>query len=231
MKNEMEARASGWTRVKICGLTNLADGQHALDAGADLLGFIFYERSPRYVDPKTVASIASTLKSSLSTLHPLLVGVFVNPSYDEVNRTLDTCGLDLAQLHGEEDPELLARLSGRAFKALRPRTIEEAETLAARFGSLGPAGGPDFLVDAYHPDARGGTGQTGDWNLAAGLAQRRRLLLAGGLTPENVAEAIRQVRPWGVDVASGVESAPGRKDPGRMKTFVAAVKNNVCASD
>jgi phosphoribosylanthranilate isomerase len=221
----------GQTRVKICGFTNLADAQVALAAGADLLGFIFHEKSSRHIDPGSVASIASVLKSSASTLHPppstplpLLVGVFVNPSFEEVTRTLDSCGLDLAQLHGEEDPELLARLAGRAFKALRPRTIEEAEALAARFGSLGPTSGPDLLVDAYHPDVRGGAGQAGDWSLAARLAQRHRLLLAGGLTPKNVAEAISRVRPWGVDVASGVESAPGRKDHVKLREFIAAAK-------
>lgn len=236
-------------RVKICGLTNLADAQYAAGLGADLLGFIFYEQSPRYVAPDIVASIVSSLKASSSSFHlpqtphsslltpdssvltPLLVGVFVNPSLEDVTRTLDHCGLDLAQLHGEEEPELLASLAGRAFKALRLRTAAEAAAGAARYAGLGPVGGPDLLVDAYHPDARGGTGQTGDWYQAASLAQSHRLLLAGGLTPENVAEAIRQVRPWGVDVASGVESAPGRKDHARMKDFVAAVKNNVCASD
>lgn len=221
--------------VKICGLTNAADAQYAAALGADLLGFIFYEKSPRYVAPNTVASIVSSLKSSTSSLppppSPLFVGVFVNPTFEEVTRTLDACGLDLAQLHGEEDPEMLARLAGRGFKALRPRTAEEAETLAARYGSLGPAGGPDLLVDAYHPDVRGGTGQAGDWNLAAGLAQRHRLLLAGGLTPANATAAIQQVRPWGVDVASGVESAPGRKDHDKMQAFVTAVKNSVCALD
>jgi phosphoribosylanthranilate isomerase len=217
------------TRVKICGLTNLADAQYAAGLGADLLGFIFYEKSPRHVDVATVTSIIKALKStprsSLLTPHSsLLVGVFVNPSFDEVVRTLDACGLDLAQLHGEEEPELLARLAGRAFKALRPRIVDEAEHAATRYGSLGPRDGPDLLVDAYHPDARGGTGQVGDWSLATGLAERCRLLLAGGLTPENVTAAIRQVRPWGVDVASGVESAPGCKDHAKMKAFVAAAK-------
>jgi phosphoribosylanthranilate isomerase len=230
-------------RVKICGLTNLEDAQTAVDAGADLLGFIFYEKSPRYIDPRTVASIVSALKpaprSPLLALRstpegearsgprfPLFVGVFVNPSLEQVTLILNHCDLDLAQLHGEEAPELLAHLAKRAFKALRPRSAEEAEADGSRYARLGPSGGPDLLVDAYHPDARGGTGQAGDWNLAAGLARRHRLLLAGGLTPDNVASAIRQVRPWGVDVASGVEAAPGRKDHDQVRAFIAAAKES-----
>jgi phosphoribosylanthranilate isomerase len=137
---------------------------------------------------------------------------------------LDYCGLDLAQLHGEETPELLAVLPGRAFKALRPRDAAEAANQADLFARFGPAGGPDLLVDAYHPALRGGGGKTGDWQLAAGLASQHRLLLAGGLTPDNVAAAIAQVHPWGVDVASGVEAMPGRKDHNRVRAFVAAAK-------
>ena len=216
-------------RVKICGLTNLEDAQVAMEAGADLLGFIFYEKSPRYVDPRTVASIVGALKSApLSTLHspPLFVGVFVNPALAQVTQMLNQCNLDLAQLHGEEDPQLLALLAKRAFKALRPRSVVEAEADASRYARFGPGGGPDLLVDAYHPDSRGGTGQAGDWNLAAGLARQYRLLLAGGLTPGNVAHAVRQVRPWGVDVASGVEAAPGRKDHTQVRTFIAAAKGS-----
>ena len=218
-------------RVKICGLTNLEDAQVAMEAGADLLGFIFYEKSPRYVDPRTVASIVSALKPAPRSplparRSPLFVGVFVNPSLEQVTRMLTYCDLDLAQLHGEEDPQLLALLAKRAFKALRPRSVVEAEADASRYARFGPGGGPDLLVDAYHPDSRGGTGQAGDWNLAAGLARQYRLLLAGGLTPGNVAHAVRQVRPWGVDVASGVEAAPGRKDHTQVRTFIAAAKGS-----
>ena len=157
---------------------------------------------------------------------PLFVGVFVNSSLEQVTQMLNHCDLDLAQLHGEEDPALLALLAKRAFKALRPRSVVEAEADASRYARFGPGGGPDLLVDAYHPDNRGGTGQAGDWNLAAGLARQYRLLLAGGLTPGNVATAIRQVRPWGVDVASGVEAAPGRKDHTLVQTFIAAAKGS-----
>ena len=141
-------------RVKICGLTNLEDAQVAMEAGADLLGFIFYEKSPRYVDPRTVASIVGALKSATtrpfhpppSTLHPppLFVGVFVNPSLEQVTQMLNHCDLDLAQLHGEENPELLASLAGRAFKALRPRSAADAEAAAARYAGLGRAAAPIY---------------------------------------------------------------------------------------
>ncbi len=216
------------TRVKICGLTNAEDALVAAEAGADLLGFIFYERSPRYVTPTQVCAIVAQVRSlgyrSPVTGHrsPILVGVFVNPSVAQVLETLEHCGLDLAQLHGEEEPEVLAALGGRAFKALRPATLAEAQTAAGRYASLGPMAGPNLLIDTYHPTLRGGSGQTGDWSLAADLAGRHRLLLAGGLTPDNVAAAIAQVRPWGVDVAGGVEAAPGRKDHHRLHAFIAA---------
>jgi phosphoribosylanthranilate isomerase len=217
-------------RIKICGLTNLDDALAAAEAGADLLGFIFYDKSPRNVDARTVAAIISTLRNvSPATFHLSLrtVGVFVNPSLEQVVRTLDYCGLDLAQLHGEEAPELLAALPGRAFKALRPRDAAEAASQAATFARFGPAGGPDLLVDAFHPTLRGGAGQTGDWSLAADLAGQHRLLLAGGLTVDNVVQAIAQVRPWGVDVASGVEVTPGRKDHDRVRAFIATAKGRL----
>ncbi|MER2599652.1 MAG: phosphoribosylanthranilate isomerase [Caldilineales bacterium] len=242
--------------VKICGLTTLTDAEVAVEAGADLLGFIFYEKSPRAADARTVAAIVAALKAGEQdaagisakswpsatglapeltsqdhrppfTGHrsPLFVGVFVNASLEQIVRTLNYCDLDLAQLHGEEPPELLAALPGRAYRALRPRSDEEAAAQAASFGRFGPARGPRLLVDAWHPSLRGGSGQTGDWRLAATLAAHYPLLLAGGLTPDNVAAAITQVQPWGVDVAGGVEAAPGRKDHAKVRAFLAAVTN------
>ena len=234
---EVLTSVSTGVQVKICGLTNLADAQAAVDAGATLLGFIFYEESPRFVTIATVADIVAKLRGpspnhqspihsathrDLVTRSPLLVGVFVNPSLEQVGTTMDTCALDLAQLHGEESPELLALLHRRGYKALRPRTQAEAESQAKRYVKYGPGCGPQLLVDAYHPAARGGTGQMGDWTLAARLARSYRLLLAGGLTPANVAAAVAQVHPWGVDVSSGVEAAPGRKDHAAIHAFVAA---------
>jgi phosphoribosylanthranilate isomerase len=249
-------------RVKICGLTNLADAQAALAAGADMLGFIFFPKSPRYITPERAREIIQALKfdrrrptadqGQYPAATPALapersagasvsgrlsavgtVGVFVDESSAAVAQILDFCGLDLAQLHGEEPPEMITDdLHGRAYKALRPRSLDEAYELASRYvptsslrlppGSEGCQ--PALLVDAYHPHLRGGTGETGDWSLAAALTGRYPLLLAGGLCPANVAEAVRAVRPWGVDVSSGVESAPGQKDHAAMRTFVAAAK-------
>lgn len=211
-------------QVKICGLTTLADATLAAESGADLLGFIFYERSPRAVSPQAVCDIVAGLREGLGELTPRLVGVFVNWTPPRVAETLDTCGLDLAQLHGEEGPEALSALVGRAYKSLRPRSLAEAKAAAHDYLTATPVAGPDLLLDAYHPNLRGGSGAVGDWQLAAGLARQCRLLLAGGLTPGNVAAAIAQVRPWGVDVASGVEAAPGRKDPALVRAFVAAIR-------
>ena len=214
-------------RVKIGGLTNLEDALVAAEAGADLLGFIFYEKSPRCVDPGTVAKIVSALRSDTrftSQAAPRCVGVFVNTAPEQIAETLTRCGLDLAQLHGEEDTGALAALAGRAFKAVRPQTAAEAQAAAQQFAVHAPADGPDLLLDAWHPALRGGTGETGDWHVAAGIARQNRVLLAGGLTPDNAAAAIAQVAPWGVDVASGVEASPGRKDHRRVREFVKAVR-------
>jgi phosphoribosylanthranilate isomerase len=231
-------------KVKICGLTNLADAQAALAGGADLLGFIFFPKSPRYVTPERVRDILAGLEphGQVGRGGVLTVGVFVNESSQAVAQILDFCGLDLAQLHGEEPPTMLGLddapveplgeerllLHGRAYKALRPRSPEEARDLARRYALPRQlqAGGhlPAFLLDAYHPQLRGGTGETGDWRLAASLAARYPLLLAGGLTPANVAQAVQTVHPWGVDVSSGVEQSPGQKDHAALRAFITAAK-------
>ena len=149
--------------------------------------------------------------------HITYVGIFVNVSVAEIYATMETCGLSLAQLHGDETSEILNELDGKAFKAFRgvPQSIDGF----ARHDA------PALLVDASVKGAYGGTGVTADWHGAAELANKYPLLLAGGLTPENVAEAVRQVSPWGVDVASGVEAAPGEKDAAKMSAFVKAVSN------
>jgi phosphoribosylanthranilate isomerase len=144
-----------------------------------------------------------------------LVGVFVNSTVDEIKDILETCSLDFAQLHGDETSEMLNALDGKAFKAFRG--------IPAEVNGFSRSEPPALLVDASVKGAYGGTGVTADWSAAAELAKQYPLLLAGGLTPENVADAVRQVDPWGVDVASGVESAPGEKDPIKMKAFVRAV--------
>lgn len=209
-------------RVKICGITSLEDAQAAIEAGADLLGFNFYSKSPRYVSPEVASAIVERIRSG--NRMPTLIGVFVNSSLEEVLSILRTVNLDLAQLHGDESPEFLAQLHERSFKALRPVSAEDAETDAARYAPHGSTE-PVLLIDAYRKDQYGGTGQVGDWSTVAKLARRYPILLAGGLTPENVAEAIRQVKPWGVDTASGVEVSPRKKDAAKMRAFVQATKS------
>ena len=210
------------TIVKICGTTNLEDAFVATEAGADLLGFILYAKSPRYVAPAMVAEVVAGVRAAVPA-PPRFVGVFVNAPPDEVLAVLAQTGLDLAQLHGDEPAAMLRALQGRGFKAVRPTGLEDALALAEAYAALGA--GPDLLIDAYDPHAYGGTGQRADWTAAAAVAQRvPHMLLAGGLTPENVAAAVAAVSPWGVDVASGVEQAPGRKDHAKVRAFIAAAK-------
>jgi phosphoribosylanthranilate isomerase len=206
--------------IKICGLTNLDDALAAVEAGADYLGFNFYTRSPRYITPEACGRLQAGLarRGAPATT----VGVFVNSPTAEVAAVLDGCGLQLAQLHGDERPEHLTLLWGRAFKVLRePAALSgaELETLSV-FSPSRPA----FLVDALAPNLYGGSGQLADWPAAARIAARYPIFLAGGLNPDNVAQAVEQVRPWGVDAASGVESAPGKKDHARIAAFVAAAR-------
>ncbi len=217
------------TRVKICGITNLDDATVALDAGADLLGFILYPKSPRYVDPTEIARILAAVRTKgLANDFVRFVGVFVNESLAGVETTLATTGLDYAQLHGNERPAMVEALKGRGYKALRPATSQQATVEAATYAGLGPEDGPRWLLDAYDPAAYGGTGQRADWVTAASLARRHPgLLLAGGLTPDNVTAAINAVHPWGVDVASGVEHTPGRKEHELVRKFVEEAKTNI----
>jgi len=201
------------TIVKICGIKTLPDALAAIEAGADYLGFNFYPKSVRFIEKSACAEITSVLKRE----HPQvkLVGVFVNSSVDEIKDILQTCSLDLAQLHGDETPEIFAQLAPHAFRAFRG--IPESNAGYERDEA------PFMLIDAAVKGVYGGSGVTADWTAAAELAKKYPLLLAGGLTPENVADAVRQVRPWGVDVASGVESAPGEKDAEKMSAFVRAI--------
>jgi phosphoribosylanthranilate isomerase len=202
------------TIVKICGIKTLKDALAAIEAGADYLGFNFYPKSVRFIEKSACAEITSVLKRE----HPQikLVGVFVNSSVDEVKDILQTCHLDLAQLHGDETPEMFSQLAPHAFRAFRG--IPESNAGYERNEA------PFMLIDAAVKGVYGGSGVTADWTAAAKLAQQYPLLLAGGLTPENVADAVRKVQPWGVDVASGVESAPGEKDAEKMSAFVNAVR-------
>lgn len=220
------------TQVKICGLTRLDDALAALEAGADYLGFIFYPPSPRAITPIAAAALVARLRAVAPQRfagpnRPYLVGVFVNESPAAIATALTTCGLDLAQLSGDEPPDAVANpaspIFGRAYKALRSRGPAEAKADSARYLAPDSPSGPRLLLDTPNGRLYGGTGQTGDWALAALLAAPR-LMLAGGLTPDNVADAVAYVRPFAVDVAGGVESAPGHKDPDRVRAFIAAAK-------
>lgn len=210
--------------VKICGLTNVEDARFAADAGADFLGFIFYPPSKRAVTPATVAHIAAALRAKSHC--PVLVGVFVDETGTAMANILDRCQLDLAQLSGDETPNLVgdpgSPIYGRCYKTIKPTALDEAYAELEWY--LPPErqpGQPSLLVDAYHPDLPGGTGRTADWSIAAALADvAPGLMLAGGLNPANVAEAIRQVRPFAVDVAGGVEARPGRKDHAKVQAFI-----------
>ena len=201
------------TRVKICGITNLADAQAAIAAGADALGFNFYAGSPRYVLMKTAAGIANQLPPFV-----LRAGVFVNAGEDLVTRAIGECGLSLLQFHGDEPPEFCVQFGLMSMKAFRIRDVESLKEIPNYQTDA-------YLLDAYSPEARGGTGEKFNWDLAI-EAQKfgKPIFLAGGLTPENVADAVKKVRPFAVDVSSGVESAPGKKDAAKVRAFIAAVR-------
>lgn len=200
-------------KVKICGLTRVADAVAAAEAGADLIGLMFYARSPRCVSLAQAAEISRALPPEV-----LRVGVFVNPEPDEVFAAMQAGGLTMLQFHGDEPPEFCPQFGLMTMKAFR---VRDAASLAVL---------PDYptaawLLDAWSPAARGGTGERFDWELAtAAKAHGRPIFLAGGLTPANVAAAVQQVQPFGVDVSSGVESAPGLKDAGLMRAFITAAK-------
>jgi len=203
-------------KVKICGITNVDDARVAVAAGADALGFVMYRKSPRFVEPAVVKSIVAGLPPFV-----LPVGVFVNEELDRVRCLMDDCGLALAQLHGDESAAYCQDLGRPVMKALR---LKDRGTFLALAEFHGRANVRGFLIDAFSNQAYGGTGQTVDWTLAQEAARSTPIVLAGGLTPTNVAEAIARVRPYGIDVSSGVELSPGKKDHAKVKAFIAAAK-------
>lgn len=210
-------------KVKICGITRLDDALAAIEAGADMLGFNFYLPSPRYIPPLACARLLSALEAhGLSTR---AVGVFVNASPAQVLTIMDGCGLDLAQLSGDEPLQDLLVLGERAFKALRPPDAGALEAAVRAYPRRLSA--PAWLVDACRPGRYGGTGNLADWSLARSLARRARILLAGGLHPGNVSAAVAQVHPWGVDVASGVETSPGCKNRQKMVDFIRSARSRI----
>jgi len=199
-------------RVKICGITNKEDGLHAAACGADALGFVFHPASPRCIDPDQVRIIVSALPPLVTT-----VGLFVNQPPERVAESAAYCGLDVVQLHGDEPPENCRIPGRRVVKAIRVRNRESLSVME-RYDVAA------ILLDAWDPDRFGGTGRPCDWLLASDVARTRRVILAGGLNPENVAEAVRIVSPYAVDVSSGVEAEPGRKDPRQVAAFIRAAK-------
>ena len=200
-------------KVKICGITNAQDALAAVRAGADVLGFNFYRSSPRYVPPEKAKPILLTLPPFVST-----VGLFVDAPVYKMVEIMELCELDFAQLHGYETPGKVARLKGmRVLKGIRVRSEEDVRRLE-KYRVDG------YVLDAYVPGEFGGTGKTFNWELARAATQAGNIILAGGLTPDNVAEAVSIARPYGVDVASGVEDEPGKKSRKLMEEFIRRAK-------
>ena len=197
--------------LKICGITRLPDALHAVECGATALGFVLWPRSPRYIAPRAVARIVSELPRSVTT-----VGVFVNEPVDSLVEATNQAGLMAVQLHGDEPATYAATLR---WPILRSVTLDTAAAVCASWPLE-----TTLLMDAADPERRGGTGVKSDWMRAADLARTHRLVLAGGLTADNVAAAITDVRPFGVDVSSGVEDAPGVKSPEKVARFLACAR-------
>ena len=201
------------TQVKICGITSVADAVAAAEAGADMIGLMFYEGSPRHITLAQAVEISRALSPFV-----LRVGVFVNPPEAQVTRAIAACGLSLLQFHGDESSDFCTQFGMMSLKAVR---VRDAESLKALQNYQTDA----FLLDAHSLSGLGGTGEKFNWELAVEAKKfGKPIFLAGGLTPENVADAVRQVQPFAVDVSSGVESAPGKKDAAKVRAFIEAVR-------
>jgi phosphoribosylanthranilate isomerase len=201
--------------AKVCGITRLTDALHAVNHGATALGFVFWPRSPRCITPGRAAEIIAELPGTITP-----VGVFVNQPVDQIRHIAAASGVTAIQLHGDEPPAYAEAIAWPIWRAI---TLENTPALSAVEANGALSAWPDgtlFLLDAHDPERRGGTGRQLDWRAAADVARRKRVVLAGGLTPENVREAIETVRPAGVDVSSGVEEAPGIKDFDKVARFL-----------
>lgn len=198
-------------KVKICGITNLEDAMAAVDYGADALGFVFYKGSPRYISVEAAKEIIKQLPPLITT-----VGVFVDETPERIEETLRHVPIDIAQLHGHEPPESCL-LSRRVIKAIRVKELNDLEPLKRYRVSA-------FLLDTYTPESLGGTGQIFNWDIAVAAKQFGSIILAGGLNPENIERAIRWVRPYAVDVSSGIEEEKGKKDLRKMRLFIERAK-------
>ena len=195
-------------KVKVCGMTSLKDALVAVEGGADAVGFIFYKKSPRSVTMKTVREIVLELPPFVDT-----VGVFVDETAEQINKTADYCNLDIIQLHGDESPIFCKKIRRKVIKAFRIKDMQSVKKLSS-FQVSG------FLLDTFSEKLHGGTGKVFDWNLALPAKKFGPVIMAGGLTPNNVQQAVRQIRPYGVDVCSGVESEPGIKDHKKVRAFL-----------
>jgi phosphoribosylanthranilate isomerase len=202
------------TTVKVCGITNPEDARFAAEAGADAVGLVFAE-SPRRVSVGQARKVAAALPDGV-----LKVGVFVDGEPKEVLRVASEVGLDYVQLHGDESPEVVAVVRNSGLKVIKALRMRDAGSLEAMEGYEADL----FLLDAYSEKARGGTGERFDWEVAKSLKERDNILVSGGLTPENVQEAIRFFEPYGVDASSSLEDAPGKKNLERVRRFVSAAK-------
>ena len=199
-------------KIKICGITSLDDALAAAAAGADALGFNFYKKSPRCIEPQKAAEIIEQLPPFI-----VPVGIFVNEREDRIREILASTGIQAVQFHGDESPEFCQRFGGRVIKAFQVKDKESLQNMAHyRVGA--------FLLDSYRDGVRGGTGVAFDWHLAVVAKTFGKVILAGGLTPENVAEAVKLVQPYGVDVAGGVEKEMGVKDHAKLKKFITEVR-------
>lgn len=217
------------TIIKICGLTTFDDALFAAQAGADMLGFNFYRKSPRFIRPEDAQPLCDALRAELDAACPVLVGLFVNEVVGVISAVTRKVGLNAAQLSGDESDDMLRELRGIGFKAIRPMNLAQALDDVNYFREHFPSNDrlPSLLLDAYHPQLYGGTGEQASVEVALAVkADVPRLMLAGGLNPDNVAGRIAEVRPWGVDVASGVEAddQPGVKDSARVQAFIQAAK-------
>jgi phosphoribosylanthranilate isomerase len=200
------------TKVKICGITNLNDAIAAVEFGADAIGFIFVPNTPRYIAPAKAAAIIEKLPPFVTT-----VGVFLNETKEHIKKIVSQCKLNALQLHGQEPPDFCLRFDRKVVKAFRVKDKESLNVLPKYTVSA-------YLLDTYVKGEMGGTGVTFDWSLASDAKKYGLIILAGGLNPENVARAIQQVHPYGVDVSSGVEAEPGKKDHSKLKDFIATAK-------
>ncbi|MDP3111420.1 MAG: phosphoribosylanthranilate isomerase [Thermodesulfovibrionales bacterium] len=201
-------------RVKMCGITNLEDALAAVEFGADALGFVFFKKSPRYISPAKAKAIIKKLPPFISS-----VGVFVNEDNIIVEKIADQTGIDAIQLHGDEPPKA-CNLSRPVIKAIRVKSIDNLEIISKYKNKVSA-----FLLDTYTPEIFGGTGQIFNWDIAIEAKQFGKIILAGGLTPENVEQAVRQVHPYAVDVSSGVEAEKGKKDHAKLRLFIKRAKS------